>query len=476
MRPNPINFLQRETEQIKSRSKWVVFFIIFILLFLTIGGCASRLFFSISLSEDPSAYDPITLEPKDPEGFLNRMKHLFSKKEKELQGEEKDRINILLLGQGGPGHDGPFLTDTILLASIEPSTQRISMVSIPRDLNVYIPDYGKRKINHANAFGEAKKADAGPILASHVVEETFNQQIDYFVRIDFKAFEELIDDVGGITINVERSFIDYEYPAPNEEYQTISFTKGIQTMNGRTALIYARSRHGNNGEGSDYARSKRQQQMILALKEKLLSFETLTNPLKIHNILDSLQSHILMNLEFSDIMMFVRMAKELNTEEVINLTLDDSPDGYLTQGFNANGEWILEPSSGSFDDINQSIEHIFSNPPQITEDHTPIQEKTPIVVYDHTNIEVQNGTWRAGLAARVEKQLEDKGFLIKHIDNTAIRPQIESSLVLLQPVDEAIIQALKTELSITKIANMPEGESANDDSDILVILGENFNE
>ncbi|MBT3817599.1 MAG: LCP family protein [Candidatus Magasanikbacteria bacterium] len=476
MRPRPVNFLQRETEQIKSRSQWVVFFVIFTVLAFAITGCVSRLFFSTPFPDDPSAYDPITLEPKKPEGFLERMKQLVFSKDIILEGEKRDRINILVLGQGGIGHDGPYLTDTILLTSIKPSTDEVSMVSIPRDLNVYIPDYGKRKINHANAFGESKKQAGGPILASHVIEETFDQDIDYYIRVDFKAFKELIDDVGGITVNVERSFIDYEYPAPNEEYQTVSFTKGIQTMDGDTALIFARSRHGNNGEGSDYARSKRQQKMILALKEKLLSFETLTNPIKIHKILDSLQSHIVTNMEFSDIMMFLRMAKDLKTSEMITLTLDDSPNGFLSQGFNDYGEWVLEPNSDSFDDINTQIAYIFDEPPNIERHNTPTQEtNNPIIVYDGVSIEVQNGTWRAGLAARMKKQLEEKGFYISSLGNTNTRPQLTSSMILLNSqVDKTIIETMQTELQMPLIEVLPEGEKAEQDTDILIILGENF--
>ena len=130
--------------------------------------------------------------------------------------------------------------------------------------------------------------------------------LHYYLRMDFKAFEEIINEVGGITINVDNNFIDQLYPAANNEYQTIQFNKGIQTMDGKTALIFARSRHGNNGEGSDFARSKRQQKIILALKEKILSFSTLTNPIKINNIRKTLEKNIRTDIEFSDIMSLLK--------------------------------------------------------------------------------------------------------------------------------------------------------------------------
>ena len=117
--------------------------------------------------------------------------------------------------------------------------------------------------------------------------------------------------MGGIKVDVERSFTDPLYPAPNNEYQTLTFDAGVQTMNGATALTFARSRHGNNGEGSDFARARRQQKIMLALKQKLLSFGTLANPVRINNVIDSLERHMTTNLEFSEIVSFMKLAREL---------------------------------------------------------------------------------------------------------------------------------------------------------------------
>ncbi|MFA6410800.1 MAG: LCP family protein, partial [Candidatus Buchananbacteria bacterium] len=126
-----------------------------------------------------------------------QIKHLISSDSKKLAGQEDDRINILLLGIGGENHDGPYLTDTNIIASFKPSTKQVALVSIPRDLLVPIPGYGWMKINHADAYGELKNPGRGGELSSQVVSQVFNIPIHYYVRIDFAGFKQIIDDLGG---------------------------------------------------------------------------------------------------------------------------------------------------------------------------------------------------------------------------------------------------------------------------------------
>lgn len=473
MRREPVNFLDRETQRVAPRRQRVLF-LIGLCLLLFFGGCIATYLIPSTIPEDPSLYDPVTLEPMKPEGLFGKIRHLVFGNDIQLEGEKKDRINILVMGQGGLGHDGPFLTDTIIVISIKPSTNQIAFISIPRDLSVHIPGHGERKINHANAFGEANKSGSGPLVAQHIIEDTFNLDIHYYARVDFEAFEDIVDEVGGVRVNVDRSFTDNEYPAPNEEYQTISFQKGPQTMNGETALIYARSRHGNNGEGSDFARSKRQQKILLALKEKVLSFGTLANPVKINGILDSLDEHVATDMKFADIITFLKLARELDTSNIITLTLDSSVDGYLKNGYSPQGAFILEPVSGNFDEINSAIEQIFENPTEVTMDNTPTQDE-PDVSYTGATIEVQNGTWKAGMASRVRQRLIQEKFAVTSVGNTVTRPLPESGIyVQNESIDTTIVLALKNELHIDIQKSLPEGETPATTTDILVILGENF--
>ncbi|HRH23760.1 MAG TPA: LCP family protein, partial [Candidatus Magasanikbacteria bacterium] len=387
----------------RKKSRWL--FLLIAVIVLLLGGCSALAI--LSRTGNSVEYDPNTLEPKSPEGFFKKLSYLVFKKNINLEGEKMDRINILLLGMGGPGHDGPYLTDTIIIASIQPSTNQVALISIPRDLGVQIKERGVYRINSANAYGEADKPGWGGAYATEVISETFGVDIPYYIRLDFTAFKEIIDEVGGVRIEVAKTFTDYQYPGPNESYQTVSFKAGPQTMDGETALKYARSRHGNNGEGSDFARARRQQQILLALKEKVLSFATLANPLRIKKIMDALEKNMTTNMQFDEIVELVRMGRELDTATMQTLVLDDSPTGFLVNASTPGGAFILSPKKNSFDDISLAIENIFTltSTPHST---NPPKQTAPEVVAIEPAIEIQNGTWSAGLAARVEAKLKEK--------------------------------------------------------------------
>jgi polyisoprenyl-teichoic acid--peptidoglycan teichoic acid transferase len=453
----------------KLRHAFFIACVVAVVVFLTWG--LIRVIFTPDNPQSPQDYDPITLVPKKPEGFFKKISAVFFGQEPKLAGQRDDRINILLLGIGGPGHDGPFLTDTIIIASIKPSTQQISMTSIPRDLGVKIPKRGWYKINHANAFGEVEQPGQGGELARQVVEETFAIDIPYYVRVDFKAFQELVDIVGGVKITVQKPFTDNEYPAKSEGYQTIEFEKGTQTMDGSRALQFARSRHGNNQEGSDFARAKRQQQVLLALKEKIISFQTLANPFRVKNILDSLDTHMTTNMEFSDIVSFIKVARTFDNPKISNLVLDSSKDGFLDHSVTEEGAYILLPKTGNFKSINTAIANIFSSEKN-TPDTTPTQDKpelTPV------NVEIKNATWRAGMAARIRQRLRSQGVTISSIGNTENRPLPESGIYnVADNFAPDVLKVLQDQLNISLLEAVPVGEDATSTSDILVILGEDF--
>lgn len=468
------NFLETNTKYYNKRpGERSYFFTGLVVVLLLLAGCVTYAIIPHDSSNNPEDYDPVTLEPKEPDSLIGKLKQFIFKRDTVLAGEKDDRINILLMGMGGPGHDGPYLTDTIMIASLKPSTNQVAMISIPRDLGVSIPGYGWHKINHANAYGETEKSNWGAAFATEVIEDTFDVDIQYYARIDFTAFKEVIDEVGGLSISVDQGFVDYLYPTPNDEYQTLTFIPGVQTMDGERALQYSRSRHGSNGEGSDFARARRQQKVILALKEKIFSFSTLANPIKINGIINSLDRHITTNMEFADIIAMLKLGKELDTSSVIRLVLDSSPDGYLQNAFTTTGSFILEPKSGSFKEINHLITNIFeSELPEYVE--TPAQTNPE---YQPANVEIQNGTWRAGMATRMKKKMEDRGFSISTIGNSNDRPQESSGIFSVStsaPTD--VLQGLVQELHIPIKEAPPIGTNYASSTDILIILGENFNE
>lgn len=477
MEGQPINFLPSEPHlqpplpTAKSRRPRVVFLLCIIIAVATVGWWWTHRTKTTDRN-DPLAYDPVTLEPKQPKSFLQKLSYVvFNNGRQPLVGEDEDRINILLLGIGGPGHDGPYLSDTIILASIKPSTKQVALVSIPRDLGIHIPDYGIYKINHADAFGENKQANWGGAFATEVIAKTLNTKIPYYVRLDFEAFEEIINEVGGVKVDVERTFSDPEFPAAGSLYQTVSFKKGVQTMNGRTALMYARSRHGNNNEGSDFARARRQQKIILALKEKILSYGTLLNPVRLNNIMTALESHLTTNLQFGEMVSLAKLGRDLNTTDIKNLVFDTSPGGYLK---NSSIVGMLEPRTGDFTEINEAIANIFTTTAAPVASATPTQDAPP---NSGQAIEIQNGTWNAGLATRIKKRLNNKNIPITQVGNSPIKPITNSGVyVISADADAGAARSLVNELSIPLKQTPPAGVKPATSTDILIILGDDFPE
>lgn len=341
--------------------------------------------------------------------FFDQLKRLVLSSDKQLNGEAEDRVNILLVGIGGAGHQGAYLADTIILTSIKPSTKEVAMLSIPRDLLVDIPGYEYRKINNALAFGQSDDyPGGGETLLSRVVSEVTGQQIHYFARIDFEGFKKVIDDLGGIWIDVDRAFVDYEYPDNNFGYQTLRFESGLQKMDGDRALKYVRSRHGTNGEGSDFARSKRQQKVIAAVKAQGLSFETLITPKRIIDALEDLGQHNRTNLQIWEILRLAQLAGDLGEESIMTKVLDNSADNLLISSTTPDGAYVLIPKAGLgvYTEIHALAADIFSD--------SQIAQEAP-------RIEIQNGSTIAGLAANAAEDLEQSPVTIVGVSNAEVR-------------------------------------------------------
>ncbi|OQB44579.1 MAG: putative transcriptional regulator YvhJ [Parcubacteria group bacterium ADurb.Bin159] len=271
-----------------------------------------------------------------------------------LAGEYSDRINILLLGMGGEGHEGPYLTDTIILLSIEPSSHTVSLLSVPRDL--YIPiDGGWNKINAVYALSTFQKKDGGKAICS-VIEDVFDIPVKYWAAIDFNSFIELIDWFGGVTIDVKEGFIDYSFPGPNYSYRTVKFSPGLQLMDGERVLEYVRSRHGNGESGSDFNRSARQQQVLLALKEKIKQIDILDTK-QIFYFYNFFTSKIKTNLTLKEATRLAKLFQDTSSWNVRTFVLSDK--NLLKPAVASNGAYILRPRTGDFKELSYLAKHIF---------------------------------------------------------------------------------------------------------------------
>ncbi|GEM_PF-499186 len=346
-------------------------------------------------------------------GFFQQLTHLITRNDQQLNGEADDRVNVLLLGIGGPGHDGPYLTDTMMVVSYKPSIDQLAMISVPRDLVVDIPGYDYRKINNVLSIGRDNDyPGGGEALTVKVVSDLLDIPIQYYARVDFKGFEEVIDRVGGVNVTVNTTFYDSQYPDNDYGYAPISFKAGRQTMSGATALKFARSRHGSNGEGSDFARAARQQKIIYALKEKFLSFGTLSNPLKISDILTSLGTRSQTNMEVWEMIRLAKLAGDVPSGQVVNRVIDSGPDGLVKNATGLAGAAILVPSDDTYADMKFFARNIFL-----------LGRSTP----ENTNVIVVNATGTDGQALRVAKSLASFGFKT----STATLPATDISTTLI---------------------------------------------
>jgi len=299
--------------------------------------------------------------------------------------KDESTKNILLLGYGGAGHAGGTLSDSILLLSINSKTKKAVMISVPRDIWIDLPtDYENltpKKINEAYAVGlddsrypnkksEFKGTTGGGNVVKYAVSTVTGLSVDYFIGVSFDEYSEIIDSLGGITVDVPASFTDEYYPVKGMEndlcgkseeevnalkaqytdfaleknftcrYETLTFTKGIMTMDGATALKFVRSRHSNEN-GGDFARSERQMAVLMALKDKLLSLEAIKNIDKMYPSLAKLATTDL-NLNTAKVLLdFLGNPNDYATTK-INL----STENVLVESRSTAGAFILLPKAG----------------------------------------------------------------------------------------------------------------------------------
>ena len=561
MQKSDIDFLKEPNTLRDTKRSPVVFFGKLFAVMIAMAATAGFVFsYQVdSTSDSTGSFPNISL--------FSTLKSFVSSDEQTLNGEEQDRVNILLMGIGGEGHDGPQLTDTIILTSYRPSDGAIAMMSLPRDMTVPIPGYGYRKVNHANAYGEMNEPGAGPTLATQVIGDVLDEEIQYYLRVDFDGFAEFIDAIGGVDVYVDQSFSDPEYPTPGKEYatcgfreipasapeqtsasatesqaiepsvttqpdvqpateatviaepsvqttteqteitvqqpapatqvvadyscryETLTFQEGWTHLDGTTALKFARSRHGNNGEGSDFARSKRQQKIILAAKDKIFSASTLLNPSRIGKMMDTLKSNIATNLDVGEIMRLAKSLKDVGSGDITHHVIDASASSPLYPT-TLNGAYVLLPKNDDWSPLQHITEEIFTPEEQLTPSFAQAPEEKPKFV----RVEIQNGTNITGLAFKTSQLLDGQGFEVVNVGNATSRGYEHTVIYDLtngQRTQElkALRDYLQADVTLSTTGWMISGDivpkelafSSNDYEDLatqsnvdfLIILGEN---
>ena len=314
-----------------------------------------------------------------------------------LTKPEKSSFNIALLGIGGAKHDGPDLSDTIILANVNVKQNKVHMFSLPRDL--WFPD-AEDKINSVYATAQEKKN--GISAVEDMLYKIMGQKIDYVVVLDFKGFTTLVDYLDGINVDAINTLDDYSYPIEGKEddkcgktdteiheftatvsaetdmwqffscrYKHVHVDKGSNQMSGEAALEFVRSRHGVGVEGSDFARSRRQQLVITAIKEKALSLGVLLNPVKLIGVYNILKDNINTNIDVGKIDDFIKLANKLKEGQVQSYVIDQGDLSVRRYGLVINppisdeyrSKWVLIPrvGNGNFTEVQQYVSCLIGN-------------------------------------------------------------------------------------------------------------------
>lgn len=390
--------------------------------------------------------------------------------------KQKDRMNILLLGIGGEGHSGPQLTDTIIVATADLKEKRVGLVSLPRDLAYPLGGGRFEKINAVNAYNEKDHPGEGAMRTAQDLSTLLDTPIDHVIRIDFAGFAAFIDALGGVDIDVERTFYDPQFPTEDERWKAVSFKKGPQHMDGDTALTYARSRHGNNGEGSDFARSRRQQLVLLAVREKLLSLGTLTDRHKLAALYTAVTNHIQTDMNPWDALQLAPLLKDFSSERMTLRVLTDEPGRELSSA-NVNGAFMLFPRKPDWSNIRDIVQDPFTIATSTLSGAAPIAPAAA-----KSKIEIKNGTTRTGFAAQMAAKIELEGFEVKSFGN-AIRRGYEETVIYdltngKKPQELAKLKkSLNAIVSLEKIDSpttdgLAQEKPTGTDVDFFVILGE----
>jgi LCP family protein required for cell wall assembly len=263
-----------------------------------------------------------------------------------------DRVNILLMGFGGAGHDGAYLTDSLVVMSIIPGTRHTTLISVPRDLWVqYPPNSGNyTKINAIYTMASHGNANpvAGGAALTQKVSLVTGLTINYWMTINFAGFRKFIDGIGGVDVNVPDAFTakypKNDDPSINASWITVHFSKGEQHMDGATAIVYARARYvlDNNAEGTDFARSRRQQLIMQAALSQLKKWQTWPS---LYSALDALKGTLYSNLSLADLASFA-LKMDLNGARKLGLTNNN-----VLVDSSANGQYILAPRNNDWQAI-----------------------------------------------------------------------------------------------------------------------------
>jgi LCP family protein required for cell wall assembly len=399
--------------------------------------------------------------------------------------EQKERVNILLLGTDKRPGEVYARTDTMILVTVDPNSRTAGMLSVPRDLWVSVPGYYEDRINKAFFLGEQDKyPGGGPALAMKTIQYNLGVPVHFYVEVDFNGFEQIVNTLGGVDIDVPETIDDPTYPDNNYGYDPFYIEAGQHTLNGHDALRYARTRH---TPGADFSRARRQQQVLLAIRDKALQLGMIP---KIPELWNTMSGTVDTDLQLVDIVELAQLADEIGTSNIKSSVIDHN----LTVDYIADtGAQVLLPLR---DKIKAVIDDMFAEtkpadgPSQaeieavqqaqtearaqeIAEQAKRQEEIKAFLSQENARLVVQNGTNVSALATQTADYLRQQGFNILQFGPADTTTYSQSVIVV---YDESKVYTLQVLAALFEVPeeNIRRSPNLKSDVDFRVIVGSNF--
>ncbi len=380
-----------------------------------------------------------------------------------LPWQGTERISILLLGIDQRCEEtGPTHTDTMMIVTVDPLGLSAGVLSLPRDMWVEIPGFGADRINQAHYYGEAYEyPGGGPALAVETVEGLLGVPIDYYVTVNFDAFVEMVDLIGGIEIEVPEAIDDPTYPDRCYGYDPFAIEAGTHHLDGQQALKYARTRA---TFGGDVDRAGRQQAVILAVRDTVLQLENLPGLLAQAPLLwQTFQNNVRTDMTLDEALQLGLLVKEIPDSSIYTAVIDYN---YVYNEVTPDGRAVLVPIR---ENIRQLRDQLFT-PPIIP---TPVIENLPaLMAEEKARVAVYNGTAVFGLAAATQEYLQQYGLQVAEVGNADSSTYLTSQVVTYGQFPNTV--RYLTQLMHIPPLNISDGTTPAGDFDVLVIIGDDW--
>lgn len=264
------------------------------------------------------------------------------------------RINFVILGMRGKDDpNGGLLADSSIIISIRPYDNKIALISIPRDLYVYMPGVNEsRKLNEAYETGEKLNPGKGLRYTREIFSQVSGVPVHFAVIVNFKAFKDLIDSLGGVELNLAKPFVE---AVPFEE-GSISLPAGRQTIDGDTALLYTRARMSS----SDFDRSRRQQEVIKAIYTKIVKTGIIFNPYRLNKLIKVMEDNTRTDMQVWEMQEAIKIFAGIKNPTITTKVIDTGAENILYSTHNSQGAFILLPTGDNYSKIHEAVRNIFN--------------------------------------------------------------------------------------------------------------------